>query len=99
MMTQILILLKLLQSVTNKNPLTIIQDQIIQEDKRPFIHTNERGKIIAYELGFENEAYFSRFFKKSIGFSPGEFTKKKCTSKSMICAFFRQWNTFTLASL
>jgi AraC family transcriptional activator of pobA len=49
---------------------------IIQEAKRPFIHTNERGKIIAYELGFENEAYFSRFFKKSTGFSPREFTKK-----------------------
>jgi len=50
------------------------------------------------KLGFENEAYFSRFFKKSTGYCPSEFTKK-CTSISMICAFFRQWNTFTLASL
>ena len=57
-----------------------------------------KRKTIAYELGFENEAYFSRFFKKSTGFNPGEF-KKKCASKAMICAFFRQWNTFTLASL
>jgi len=64
MTTQILILLKLLQSVTNKNPLTIIQDQIIQEDKRPFIHTNEGGKIIACEFGFENKSYFRRFLKE-----------------------------------
>ncbi len=50
----------MLQSVTNKNPLTIIHDRIIQEAKRRlFIHTNERGKTIAYEFGFENEAYFS----------------------------------------
>ena len=44
--------------------------------KETFIHTNERSKTIAYELGFENEAYFSRFFKKSTGFSPREFVKK-----------------------
>ena len=67
---------KILRSVTNKNPLTIIHKRIIQEAKRLFIHTNERSKTIAYELGFENEAYFSRFFKKATGFSPREFTKR-----------------------
>jgi YesN/AraC family two-component response regulator len=30
----------------------------------------------AYELGLENEAYFSRFFKKATGFSPREFVKR-----------------------
>jgi AraC-like DNA-binding protein len=57
-----------------------------------------KRKTIAYELGFENEAYFSRFLK-SQQVSVRENSQKKCASKSMICAFFRQWNTFTLASL
>jgi len=48
-----------------------------------------KRKTIAYELGFENEAYFSGFVKKKTGFNPREFTKRKCVSKCMICAFFR----------
>jgi len=39
------------------------------------------------KLGFENEAYFSRFFKKSTGFSPGEFTKKMCIKIYDLCIF------------
>ena len=88
MTTQILILLKYFNRLLIKNPLTIIHDRIIQEAKRLFIDTNERSKTIAYEPGFENEAYFNRFFK-----SQSENSLKKCASKSMICAFFRQWNT------
>ena len=65
----------------------IIHDRIIQEAKRLFIHTNERSKTIAYEVGFENEAYFSRFIKKSTGFSPREFTKKMCIKIYDLCIF------------
>jgi len=55
---------------------SINHTRIIQEAKRLFIHTNESGKTIAYEPGFENEAYFSRFFKKSTGFSPRDSQKQ-----------------------
>lgn len=30
---------------------------------------------VAFAVGFENAAYFSRFFKKHVGFSPSEYTK------------------------
>jgi hypothetical protein len=66
---------KILQSVPNKNPLTIIHDRIIQDAKRLFIHTNEKGKTIAYEPGLENEAYFSKFYKVN-RFQSGRIHKK-----------------------
>ena len=44
--------------------------------KENFYYTNERSKTIAYEFGFENKAYFSKFFKNRKGLSPKEFTKR-----------------------
>jgi len=55
-----------------------------------FIRMNKKSLCFlyysVYEPGFENEAYFSRFFKKSTDIIPREFTKK-CASKSTICTF------------
>jgi AraC-like DNA-binding protein len=43
------------------------------EAKRLLIYTDKSTKEIAYELGFEEVAHFSRFFKKQIGQAPTEF--------------------------
>jgi AraC-like DNA-binding protein len=59
----------------SKSPLQVIQDRISLEAKRLFIHTDKTAKEIAYELGFEDAAHFSRFFKKLVGKSPSEFKK------------------------
>jgi AraC family transcriptional regulator, transcriptional activator of pobA len=66
---------KISHTAIDKTPLTIINERIIQEAKRLFIHTNNKSKTIAYELGFENEAYFSRFFKKNTGINPSNFKR------------------------
>jgi AraC family transcriptional activator of pobA len=50
-----------------KCPLRIIQDRIISEAKRLFYYTDKSAKEIAYELGFEDSAHFSRFFKNVTG--------------------------------
>jgi AraC-like DNA-binding protein len=56
-------------------PLRIIQDRIISEAKKLFYYTDKSAKEIAYELGFEDSAHFSRFFKNVTGQNISEFKK------------------------
>jgi AraC family transcriptional regulator, transcriptional activator of pobA len=55
------------------SPLQIIADRIALEARRLLIYTDKSSNEITYELGFEEPAHFSRFFKKSVGQSPSEF--------------------------
>ncbi|WP_026704872.1 helix-turn-helix domain-containing protein [Flavobacterium soli] len=57
-------------------PNDIIKDRIILEAKRLIIHTNKTSKEIAYQLGYEDPAYFNRLFTLKTGDSPVSFRKK-----------------------
>lgn len=63
-----------------KSPLTIIHERIITEAKRLFFYTDKSAKEVAYELGFEDAAHFSRFFKNFTNQSPSELKKAYQTS-------------------
>ncbi len=52
-----------------------IQQQIIAEAKRCAIHSNGSMKEIAYFLGFDNLAHFSKFFKNNCGMNFTSFRK------------------------
>ena len=54
-----------------------IQQQIILEAKRQAIHSNVSMKEIAYFLGFDNLAHFSKFFKNNSGMSFSTFKKER----------------------
>jgi AraC family transcriptional regulator, transcriptional activator of pobA len=56
-----------------KSPLHIIHERLSLEAKRLLIYTDKSTKEIAFELGFEEVAHFSRFFKKQIGQAPTDF--------------------------
>jgi AraC-like DNA-binding protein len=58
-------------------PLLIIQHRLILEAKRLLYYTDKSAKEIAFELGFEDAAYFSNFFKKHTSLSPSLFKKQK----------------------
>lgn len=51
----------------------LIRNRVIDETKKLLYSSNLSGKEIAYQLGFEDPAYFSRFFKKYTGTTLKEF--------------------------
>lgn len=54
----------------NKTLTDLISERIIIEAKRELYLTNKAVKEIAHELGYEDEHYFSRFFKKNTDITP-----------------------------
>ena len=57
----------------NKTLSDLIADRIIIEAKRQLYLTAKSVKLIAFELGFNDEFYFSRFFKGHVAISPQFF--------------------------
>lgn len=53
-----------------RTPTEIIRDRVVLEAKRDLRYTAKTIKEIAFELGFEDPAYFTRYFKKAAGESP-----------------------------
>ena len=54
----------------NKTLSNLITERIITEAKRQLYLTSKPVKQIAFELGFNDEFYFSRFFKGKVAVSP-----------------------------
>jgi AraC-like DNA-binding protein len=50
-----------------------IQQEVILEAKRLLLYTNLTVKQIAFSIGYEDHAYFSRLFSKATGSSPLKF--------------------------
>lgn len=67
---------QILKDKLDKTGMELIHDRIILEAKRMIIHSEQTIKEIAYELGFSDRPYFSRFFKKQTGQTPDEFQKQ-----------------------
>lgn len=60
-----------------KSPQQIILDRLALEAKRLLQFTKKQNQEIAYELGFNESAHFSRFFKKMTDFSPTRYREKQ----------------------
>jgi AraC-like DNA-binding protein len=59
-----------------KPPLRQIHERIALEARRLLLYTNRSIKEISWQLHFEEDAHFSRFFKRLTGFSPTAFRKE-----------------------
>ncbi|GAB3114685.1 helix-turn-helix transcriptional regulator [Bordetella tumbae] len=60
---------------TGRTASQLIQDRILLEAKRLLSNTESGIADIAFQLNFEDPAYFTRFFKKHTAMTPGEFRK------------------------
>ena len=63
-------LAKITRHYFHKTLTDLISDRIVIEAKRELYLTPKTIKEVAYELGFEDEFYFSRFFKRHTTVSP-----------------------------
>jgi AraC family transcriptional activator of pobA len=59
-----------------KSPSRLIQERVVLEAKKKLHLSRQSIKEIAYSLNFEDEYYFSRFFKKLTKVSPQTFREK-----------------------
>lgn len=67
---------KKIKQQLGKSPSILIQDRIVLEAKRLLHLTYSSVKQIAEELNFNDEHYFSRYFKKNVGVSPSQYRDK-----------------------
>ncbi|MBK7602647.1 MAG: helix-turn-helix domain-containing protein [Saprospiraceae bacterium] len=62
--------------VLGKTPKEIINERILLEAKRFLVYSHLTIKEIGQDLGFEDPAYFVRYFKKNTETTPVEFREK-----------------------
>ncbi|AOP33778.1 AraC family transcriptional regulator [Leptospira tipperaryensis] len=60
-----------------KSAKSVIHERIVLEIKRMLLHSNLNITQIAWELGFADNAYFSRYFKAQTGTSPESYRDSK----------------------
>lgn len=69
-------LTKHFKKIGSQTPSDFIKERILLETKRKLVYTNTSIKQIAYDLGFNDPAYFTRYFTKTEGKSPLQFKKE-----------------------
>lgn len=55
----------------------LIRERVMKHARWQLLHTLKPVKEIAHELGFDDEFYFSRLFKRSLGWSPLVFCEQE----------------------
>src|SRR5690606_20417040 len=61
------------KQVSKLTPLEIVHRRLVMEAKRDLLNTAKTINEIAFDLGFADSAYFSRFFTTQTGVSPVQF--------------------------
>lgn len=64
---------RICREVLGMSALDVINARLVHEAQRELVYTVGSVKQLAGELGFEDDAYFSRFFKRHTGLSPRAF--------------------------
>ena len=66
---------RLCRALTGRSAFDLVQERLILESRRKLVHVAAPVAMIAYELGFEDPAYFCRFFRRHTGMTPSAFRR------------------------
>jgi AraC family transcriptional activator of pobA len=61
------------KNIMGRTASELIDEKMIIEIKKLLLHTDLTASEVAFTLNFSDQSYFSRFFKKHTGYTPGEF--------------------------
>ncbi len=67
---------RIARQATGRPASGLIEDRLIREARRNLVYTNLPVSRIAYSLGFEDPAYFTRVFTRATGLSPRAFRQR-----------------------
>ncbi|TNF45015.1 MAG: AraC family transcriptional regulator, partial [Bacteroidetes bacterium] len=65
-----------LKAVTGWSVNSLIREIRIREALRLLKHSEKNISEIAYQLGFSDPLYFSKYFKKEVGVAPQQYRKE-----------------------
>lgn len=67
---------RLVRSETGRGALDLVHERVAREACRRLMYVAAPISRVAFDLGFEDPAYFCRFFKRRVGASPREFRRR-----------------------
>lgn len=66
---------RLCRRISGKSAFDLVQDRLMLEARRKLIYIPAPVSHVAYELGFQDPAYFCRVFKRHVGVTPSAFRR------------------------
>jgi AraC family transcriptional activator of pobA len=64
---------EVVKAQSGKPAIAHIQERLVLEARRLLFHTDNPVKEIAFDLGFADASYFTRFFKRETGTPPASY--------------------------
>ncbi len=65
------------KALAGRSAFEIAQERLLLEARRRLVYIAAPVQRLAYELGFEDPAYFNRFFKQRTGMTPARFRREQ----------------------
>jgi AraC family transcriptional activator of pobA len=67
---------RLCRQVLGRSALAVVNQRLLHEAERELAYSTLSIKQLAASLGFEDESYFGRFFRRHAGLTPTQFRQQ-----------------------